>query len=152
MVSRILTGDLPPDQPHIDEADHLLRASSLSTPVLWLLGSDADKQRIVSEADDRVRLHPQYQLHLGIEHLSKRRWRSAAEALARAQTLAPIEARAATLRTYALCRAGDLAAARELMRARRGKHGADPVIDDVWQWLRAHYDIDPGDTQTAFAP
>ena len=75
-------------------------------PVLWLLGSDADKQRIVSEADDRVRMHPQYQLHLGIEHLSKRRWRSAAEALARAEALAPIEARAAALHAYALCRAG----------------------------------------------
>ena len=121
-------------------------------PVLWLLGSDADKQRIVSEADDRARLHPQYQLHLGIKHLSKRRWSSAAKALARAETLAPIEARAAVLHAYALCRAGDLEGARELLRAQREKRGTDPVNDDVWHWLRAHYDIDPSDTQTAFAP
>jgi Flp pilus assembly protein TadD len=120
--------------------------------VLWLLGSDADKQRIVSKADDRSRSHPQYQLHLGIEHLSKRRWSSAAKALARAERLAPIEARAAVLRTYALCRAGNLEGARELMRVQREKRQTNPVDDDVWHWLRAHYDIDPGGTQTAFAP
>jgi len=152
VVSRILTGDLPPGRPHIDEADRLLRTSPLSIPVLWLLGSDADKQRIVSKADDRSRSHPQYQLHLGIEHLSKRRWSSAAKALARAERLEPIEARAAVLRTYALCRAGNLEGARELMRVQREKRQTNPVDDDVWHWLRAHYDIDPGGTQTAFAP
>jgi spermidine synthase len=152
IVSRILTGELPLGRLHIDEADHLLRKSPLSIPVLWLLGSDSDKQRIVGEADERVRMHPQYQLHLGIEHLSKRRWRSAADALARAETLAQIETRAAALRTYALCRAGDLDDARELLRSQREKPGSDPTDDPVWRWLRAHYDIDPGDTQTAFAP
>src|SRR5206468_8454871 len=72
----------------IQGVHRLLTQSSLSTPVLWRLGSNADIQRIVANARPEELANPLLQFHLGVGLISERKYAAAAESLSRAEQLA----------------------------------------------------------------
>jgi len=82
--------------------DALLRRTDLRVPVLWLLGSDATEQRIVSRALARDGHRPELAYPLAARALAERDYALAGKLFAAA---AADEPRAGPLAAYALCRA-----------------------------------------------
>lgn len=160
LVNRLGYGeDLSGADRGIGSLHKLLTESSLKTPVLWLLGSDSDLQRIVDQATAGERTQPAVQYHLGIGRLAARDYRVAAAAFRAAEGDAALRRDAFRLRVYALSMAGDLREARSLARQRyaelscisRPGAGVDapcavrrelgrPVF---WSWMAATFGVDP---------
>jgi spermidine synthase len=147
----------------IQGVHRLLTRSSLSTPVLWRLGSNADIQRIVANARPEELANPLLQFHLGIGLISERKYAAAAESLSRAEQLAdqPLTTSGAAstgdkafeLHVYALCMSGQTTRAQELSRGaweqflgdRGVKAGSmsDAVLPPFWLWMKETFGIDP---------
>lgn len=127
--------------PSVELAHELLTTTDLRTPVLWILGSDADIQRILEEASADELATPEAAYHVGVGHLARRRWREAAEALEQAMADSDHGGRAARLRAYAWKMAGDEAsAARAAAEARVLVDRKDNARDEAdaaafWPWL-----------------
>ena len=145
----------------------LLTHSSLSTPVLWPLGSDSDIQRIVDEVGNAQLAEPLMQLHLGIRLLSERKYAEAANTLARAERMPQLREQAFGLHIFALCMAGQTDQAQRLAQEQypqilREKGFAAASLNDSslpppWVWMKKMFGIDPftntSDTQgSAHAP
>ncbi len=107
VIQRVLLRQQPLTGQRLGDVHWMLTQTSLSAPVIWLLGSDGDKQRIVRAAPAPRRAHPQYRLHEGIRLLSQRRFAEAAEALGSAESLPQLAARAVPLKVYALALLGE---------------------------------------------
>ncbi len=75
-------------------------------PVLWLLGSHSDVQRIVSRAEPAELPHPVIQYHVGIRLLSERDYAGAVEPLARVAQRPQLRQEEFRLCIYALCMLG----------------------------------------------
>jgi hypothetical protein len=146
----------------IHEVHRLLTDSSVSTPVLWRLGSNADIQQILDIATPEELADPFLQFHLGIRLLSERRYAAAAEAFSRAETTtervsAPQAAstgdNAFALHMYALCMAGECDRAQALIRepwlqslrdrSVRPEAMANSPLPPFWMWMKETFGIDP---------
>jgi predicted membrane-bound spermidine synthase len=92
----------------------LLTKSSLQAPVLWLLRSDGDLQRIANQVDAREVTHAAAQYHLAIGHLARRNYREAALAFGLAEQEESLQRDAFVLRVYALSMDGRTQEARSL--------------------------------------
>jgi spermidine synthase len=146
-------GAKPKQQPDIENVHNLLTHSSLSTPVLWRLGSDADIQRIVAEAGPAERAHPDVQFQLGIRFISERNYAAAVEALSRAEQLPQLREAAFRLRIYALCMAGRTVQAQhdaqERLTQLLGAKGLTAeslkkvALPPFWLWIKTTFGIDP---------
>jgi len=131
----------------------LVTGSDLETPVLWLLGSDADVQRIVALAAPEELGDPERQFQTGIRFISERRFAEAAESLSRAEQLPPLSEIAFRLRVYALCMAGQTRRAQQLaeeylaqLLKTRGmdvKSGGPVRLEPFWLWMKQTFGIDP---------
>ena len=131
----------------------LLTGSSLSTPVLWPLGSDSDIQRIVDEVGAARLAEPLMQLHLGIRLLSERKYAEAANTLARAERMPQLREQAFGLHIFALCMAGQTDQAQRLAQEQypqilREKGFAAASMNDTslpppWIWMKKTFGIDP---------
>lgn len=142
-LHRVMLEARPLTEPAMRDAHRLLTSSELVTPVLWLLGSDADKQRIVAEADPRTRDQAQYQLHRGIRLVAERRYAEALPLLVASRRLPPLLPRAIPLELFALCELGlREQAQRVAQRDARGLVG-DPTLRGYWSWMRDEFAIDP---------
>ena len=146
----------------IQEVHRLLTASSLSAPVQWRLGSNADIQQILDSATPEELAGPFLQFHLGIRLLSERQYAAAAEAFGRAETMtervsAPQAAstgdNAFALHMYALCMAGECGRAQSLIREPwlqslrdrgvRPESMANSPLPPFWMWMKETFGIDP---------
>ncbi len=141
-INEIGYGTRPdPDSP-IPEADRILRDSELRYPVLWLLGSRYDIQRIVRAADPELRAHPAVQYHVALGHVAEREYAAAVGPLERAEVLEPLRRDAFRLRVYALCMADRCDEAKRLARDRYRALGDRAVISPYWQWLEQRFGLE----------
>ena len=145
----------------IQEVHLVLTRSSLSAPVLWRLGSNADIQRIVADARPEELADPVLQFHLGVRLLSEHQYAEAAESLRRAaEGSQPVAAGAGStgdnafaLYIYALCMSGQTDLAQELIRGPweqslrdRGVSAgspSEPALPPFWLWIKETFGIDP---------
>lgn len=120
-----------PGQEAMDSVHRLLTGSVLKTPVLWLLGSNADLQRGVEVATPSELAQAPMQFHLGVRLISERSYAAAASAFGRAEADRGLHERSFGLRLYSLCLAGQLEDARALAASRRTEISTHPF----WGWL-----------------
>jgi predicted membrane-bound spermidine synthase len=160
-INTHMYGELLERPSAIQEVHGLLTRSTLTAPVLWRLGSNADIQRIVAEATPRELTDPLLQFHLGVRLLSERQYAAAADAL----TLAAAAPQVATpgaastgdnafaLYVYALCMAGQTREAQDAIRGPWEKSlrdrglsadaAAEAPLPPFWLWMRDTFGIDP---------
>jgi spermidine synthase len=122
--------------PGLTELEQLLTSTTLQAPVLWMMGSTLDDQRVADEALAAGLHEPRLDEMLGVRAMADRDYRHADALLARAQPYASHADQILRWRVLALTLAGDRTHAAELLRAR-----VRPAVDDTgereWQWLEA---------------
>jgi len=153
IINAQLYGAKPKDWPDIEDVHRLLTRTSLSTPVLWLLDSDADIQRILSEAGPAELAQPAMQFQLGVRFIAERKYAEAVEPLRRAELVPALRDRAFRLRVYALCMAGKTAQAQhvaheQLVRLLAAKGVTVESLNEAglppfWLWMKKTFGIDP---------
>jgi predicted membrane-bound spermidine synthase len=121
----------------------VLARSSLRTPVLWLLGSDADAQRIIDAAGPGARELPEVQLHLAARALAERDYPSALRWLERAQDSPRTFERAAALRLFTLCQLHRPGEAQALALELAPRLPLGPRTDDLFAFLTRSCGIHP---------
>jgi spermidine synthase len=139
--------------PPIDLVHLLLTQSSLQTPVLWLLGSNGDIERIMADATSEEMAQPGMQYHLGVRLLAERRYVEAVEPLSRAELAPGYRDKAFRLRVYALCMAGRVDQAQQLAQERLAQVVAakglkadsltEADLPTFWAWMKKTFGIDP---------
>lgn len=122
----------------LERLHKVVSGSTLRTLVLWLLGSDEYRQRIV----DVVRAHgsdgPDVHFHLAVRALADRDYSRAAVAFERTVLVDPSRRSLWIYQAYSLCMAGQLDEARSLGRLRRGGSSAE---EEAWSWLHRTFDL-----------
>jgi len=104
-VQPVLNGEIAPDPiQNVPDVDAILRHSDLRIPVLWLLGSDATEQDIVSRRLAAEGYRPEYAYALGVRALAERDYAKAGRLLSDAVTRGSTQAGA--IAAYSMCRAG----------------------------------------------
>jgi hypothetical protein len=121
----------------------VLQRSSARTPVLWLLGSDADAQRIVAAAGDAARDDPEAALHRAAGALADRDFAGALRWLERAQDASDTFERALALRLFLLCHLGRAGEAQALALERAPDLAPGPRREDLLDFLRRSCGIHP---------
>ncbi len=122
----------------------VLTGTPLTTFPLWLLGSNADFQRVVEQASPAALAEPALQFHLGVRLLAARQYAAAAGPLGRSESLTAAPGRIFTLRLYALCMAGQTAEAQRLVDERGGP------MPKAWPWLKETFGLtDPAASRPA---
>ena len=119
----------------IEDLHTLLTRTTLQTLPLWLLGSDAVKQRIAGSSTERTAA-TEYVLGLGA--LSARDYLGAAARLGEAERRGMQEPAVRPLQVYAMCLAGDPKTARQLAV------GASAATDDekhFWEWTSRTFGV-----------
>jgi predicted membrane-bound spermidine synthase len=115
----------PPSTVGLTELDAVLTRSALRTLALWLLGTNADEQRAVSELAVRGQRHEEL---LGLGALASREYESAAASFERVSGAANRQRRA-----YALALAGRWSQVEELART------DDGTGTEFWAWMRVRF-------------
>ena len=137
-------------QPAIEMLHAILTASPVTTPALWLFGSNWDVQRLVTEASPAELAEPAMQFQLGVRLLAERSYAAAAGAFGRAERQPDLRADAFGYRIYALCMAGQVAEAQRLVRERDARAaGERPAAgrpsngapSPFWRWMRDTFEI-----------
>lgn len=128
----------PGDHRVMEAVHRTITESNLKAPVLWLLGSGADAQRIVHDADPKEQEGPHFQFHIGLRSLAERRFEAAAAELRIAQRDPELRARAIVIRIFALCMQGRFDDAHALLDQK-----LDPLEDAeaYWAWIRKTFDL-----------
>jgi len=121
----------------------VLGRSALRTPVLWLLGSDADVQRIIDTAPAASRERADVQLHLAARAVADRNDDAALAALERAAREPEAFEHATALRLFLLCKNGQREEAARLARRSAPQLGRGPRIDDLWAFFTDSCGIGP---------
>jgi hypothetical protein len=145
----------------IQEVHRVLTTSSLTAPVLWRLGSNADIQRVVANPPPDQARNPLLHFHTGIRLLSERRFAGAADSFKQAaEFAAPAAAGTAStgenafaLYIYALCMAGQISEAQELIhepwqqslaaQGFDGRAAEHAPLPPFWAWMKETFGIDP---------
>jgi len=146
-------GTMQKQHPGIEDAHRLLTRSSLSTPVLWRLGSDSDIQRIVTHAEPAERAQPAMQFQLGIRLISERKYAAAVEPLSRAEQFPDLREDAFRFHIYALCMSGQTQLAQQLAHERlklilsakglKAESMKESDLPPFWLWMKETFGIDP---------
>ena len=119
----------------IDDLDAVLTRTGLKTLPLWMLGTDAVKQRIGVSADDGSGT---IEYVRGLDALAARDYLGAASEFARSERRGFPGATVRALTAYALCRAGQVEAAKRVAKA-TGPRDADEA--HFWGWLRSRFGV-----------
>jgi predicted membrane-bound spermidine synthase len=121
----------------IGDLESTLTGTTLRTPVLWLMGSDADHQRAAAEARGQGIREPILQEIQGIGAMADRDYRGAAEFLGRAEPFAAHGDRLRRYRILALEIAGERERAAQLLES-AGAWTRKPGADlSEWTFLAA---------------
>ena len=155
MLHRLWFGFRSQEVPVIADLHRALTESYLQTLPLWLLGSHADFERIISEADEEVLDDPLVQARIGMRQIANREYDAAAETLSKVEDDAKLAADAFSYRIYALSMAGRTKEAKQLVSARmtqflkeQPKKAAPPSLSSFWSWMKKNRGIDPFSTGT----
>ena len=135
----------------IEDVNRLLTKTSLSTPILWSLGSDSDIQQIVATEAPDEQERPPMQFQLGIRLLAERQYSDAAESFSRAEQDPQLQEDAFRLQIYALCLSGRIKQAQQLVQ-QRFSHGLtdqdrtamsmnNGFRDPFWGWMQQTFGI-----------
>ena len=153
LINRFWYELLDKPAPDIEDAHAVLTRSPLKAPVLWLLGSDGDVQRLFEGADSDWLSRPDVQYHRGIGLIAERRFEEAAGAFDRAGTDPHRADTAFLLRFYALCMADRTKDAeqlaqtwlrRDLARMNLDARSIDPAsLPAFWQWASRTFGVRP---------
>lgn len=113
----------------------VLTQTPLTTLPLWLLGSNGDFQRVVEQASPEALAQPALQFHLGVRLLAARQYAAAAGPLGRSESLPALPGRIFSLRLYALCMAGRMSDAQQLVNEHDGP------LPKAWPWLKETFGL-----------
>jgi spermidine synthase len=151
-VQGIINGHAFGRPPVIDHTHRLLTGSALHTLVLWLLGSDADVQRLVADASPAEMGSPAIQLHLGIRFIAARNYAGAVDPLSRAELEPSLRSKAFAFRVYALCMSGRAEEAQRAVNERVAQafHDKELSPDSLtdanplafWPWMKQTFGIE----------
>ncbi len=153
ILNRHWFGFRDPGMPVIADLDRVLNGASLKTLPLWLMGSNADYQRIVRAADPEARESPMMQVHLAMRQMADRDYESAVASFTRAEADPTLRGDAFSYKIYALSNLGRTAEARVLVKEemagflKNRKDAADerPPLSPFWSWMKEARGIDPFD-------
>jgi spermidine synthase len=135
IVNRVLwEGGKPLRQ--IEDLHFLLTHTTLRALPLWVLGSDDVKQRIAETSADRTGV---VEYARALRALSGRDYAGAAALLAAAEQRGFHGTAISALRAYALCRIGQIDAARDIAR---GIQAADPDERHFWGWMGTTFGVE----------
>jgi predicted membrane-bound spermidine synthase len=139
--------------PNIEKAHGLLTQTNLNTLVLWLLGSDWDVQRVVTNAGPQRLESPFLQYHFGLRLISERNYAAAVEPMSLAEQLPQLREDAFRLHIYALCMSGQTRLAQQLARERlallltekglKVDSMKETDLPPFWLWMKKTFGIDP---------
>ncbi|VAX29557.1 FIG00603552: hypothetical protein [hydrothermal vent metagenome] len=140
-----------PKMPVIVDIDRVLNSSSLKTLPLWLMGSNADFQRIVNAATPEEKEDPMMQVHLALGQMAARDYESAIVSLQLAGADERLKGDAFSYTVYALSSLGRRAEAQalvkkemgEFLKNQKGKNGPPPPLSPFWSWMKDARGIDP---------
>ncbi|MFQ5597427.1 MAG: hypothetical protein ACE5GK_05190 [Nitrospiria bacterium] len=138
-----------PGNPAIADLHRVLTRSGLKTLPLWLLGSDADFDRVIRQAEETE--DPLLQARLGMRQIADRDFQAAAQSMAKAEAGAKLAGDAFNYRIYALSMAGNKDEARQLVAKRMAEFLKDqpqgalaaPPLSPFWSWMKENHGIDP---------
>ncbi len=119
--------------PNVSQVDRLCMTTSLKTPVLWILRSNGDMQRIINALVAEHREDPLIHYHLGVRHIALQEFGKAADEFALAYSKDREDLIA--LRLYALAMAGRLEEMKTLRKALSKDPGMERIPQPYWQWL-----------------
>jgi spermidine synthase len=126
----------------LDDVHRILTGSTVTTPVMWRLGSNSDLQRVVAKATPEEVTNPLLQYHLAIRLLSERNYRLAAAAFERATASPDVRDNAFVLYIYSLCMSGQRAQAQTISHEAFAGSGATS-LPPLWVWMKDTFGIDP---------
>jgi hypothetical protein len=142
VIDAHMYGSLVKQNLALDDVHRLLTGTSVQTPILWRLASNADIQRVVSTASPEDAMNPLLQYHLAIRLLSERNYRAAAGAFNRALESPQVRDNAFVLYVYALCMSGQKAQAQEISSEAFAASGVSS-LPPLWIWVKDTFGIDP---------
>ena len=119
----------------IGDLESVLTGTGLRTPVLWIMGSNADEERAAAEARGKGIRAPKLDAVEGIGAMADRDYRRAAELLARAEPFAPQGDALRRYRILALGLAGERARAAALLDAAGAGTGMPGADSSEWSLL-----------------
>lgn len=125
-----------------DDMHRLLTGSTLSTPVLWTLGTDADVQVAAEQLRPRAPEDGFLQFERGLGLIAERRYEEAVDSLVRAARGGDRQMQLQTVRlvAYALCMSNRIQDAREFTRAfLSSSPGA--AADPFWPWMEKTFHV-----------
>jgi len=126
----------------LDDVHRLLTGTSVQTPILWRLASNADIQQVVSNASPEELMNPLLQYHLAIRLLSERNYRAAAAAFNEALESPEVGDNAFVLYIYTLCLSGQKAQAQAISSEAFAASGVSS-LPPIWIWMKDTFGIDP---------
>jgi hypothetical protein len=119
----------------------VLSETGLETLPLWLLGSDADKQRIAARIGERGQRKMQADYERALDALARRDYATAAKLLQAVPDNPTFPMRTA-YRLYALCMAGQIDAARREAGALEMSMSGD-WTPDYWAFMKQSFGLEP---------
>jgi len=143
IINALTFGLYPPGRSRARDTHTILSETSLHAPALWLLGSNADFQRIVAEADDATRADPNFQYQLGVGLVAQRRFDEALEPLRLAEQNPGNFALASAVRIFALCEAGRRDEAHRLANERAEAMSRAGDMRDYWAAMQEIFGLAP---------
>jgi spermidine synthase len=125
----------------ISDLESTLTGTALRTPVLWIMGSDAEEQRAATEARRQGAWEPMLEEIQGVGAMADREYRRAAELFGRAEPFAAQGDRLRKYRMLALGLAGEREQAARLLES-AGAWTTNPRTDlSEWRWLAARFSL-----------
>jgi spermidine synthase len=126
----------------LEDVHRLLTGTSVQTPILWRLASNADIQQVVSNASPEELMNPLLQYHLGIRLLSERNYRAAAAAFNEALESPEVGDNAFVLYIYTLCLSGQKVQAQAISSEAFAASGVSS-LPPIWIWMKDTFGIEP---------
>jgi hypothetical protein len=142
VIDAHMYGSLVKQNLALDDVHRLLTGTTVQTPILWRLASNADIQQVVSTASPEESMNPLLQYHLAIRLLSERNYRAAAGAFNRALESAQVRDNAFVLYVYALCMSGQKAQAQAISSEAFAASGVSS-LPPLWVWMKETFGVDP---------
>ena len=143
IIDTALYGTRHPQGSPLADAHAILTGSPVHTPVLWLLGSDSDLDRLARAKAAAGTVDPEAAYYLGVGQLARREYVAAEETLARAESSPPHRLAARLLRIYASGMAGRRGQAQQLAVELAPQPGSWRE-HRTWNWLKGSFGLDPG--------
>jgi hypothetical protein len=142
VIDAHMYGSLVKQSLALDDVHRLLTGTTVQTPILWRLASNADIQQVVSTASPDELMNPLLQYHLAIRLLSERNYRAAAAAFHRALESPLVRDNAFVLYVYTLCLSGQKAQAQAISSEAFAASGVSS-LPPLWIWMKETFGIDP---------